>query len=173
MSTDQTTTAADLNAATATARVAQATAVVAGSRPTAPAKRPSAATRKSAQSAKTGAKVAGAKRTTGRPAAPKPATPAKVTTPRPAVNPTQVKRLAASALVTVIGDAYGKLTDAQIRKMFAPVKVSDAEVKDARTVIGLTWASALNYIPTPAGVWSPKLPDRKFTGGRGAKARTA
>jgi hypothetical protein len=156
MSTTQTTSAADLNAATATARVAQATAVnTEASAPRTPAKRPSAATRKSAQSAKSGtAKVAGAKRTTGKPAA---AQPAKLTVVKPAGPSNADKKVAASMLVDVIGAAFAKLSDAQLKKAGI-----------SRETAGYIWTSALNYIPTPADKWHPALPPRSHAGGRGS-----
>jgi hypothetical protein len=183
-------TAAQINAATLTARSAQATATATESAkdaaarianaaklvtPKSSVKRPSAATKRAdaakARVTANASKTSGTKRSASK-TVPVAASPVKLVTPK-STGPTDtvIKRTAAVALVMVIGDAYGKLSDAQIRKMFAPVKLTDAELANARDLIGKTWGSALNYIPTPADVWSPKLPDRKFTGGRGNASR--
>jgi hypothetical protein len=170
-------TASQINAQTASQRASEASARVVS--PPAVVTPATVATRKSRATRgadKSSAAKSGSK--TSKTAAPKAATPVKLATPK-VTGPTDtlVKRSAAIALVTIIGDAFGKLSDAAIKRALTDAgyagKLTDAEVAHARDLFGLTWGSALNYIPTPADRWSDKLPARNFTGGRGTKTRRA
>ncbi len=158
---------AKINAANDAERLATVATQKVAPAKAAPAKRStSRASRGAAQSAKTAPAKGRALKSVP---APKAAAPVKIAKPKVAkdTGPTQtaVKRAAACLAVDALGSAFGKLTDAQLKK--AGLSADDREL------VGLVFASALNYIPVPADYWHPALPDRSFAGGRGSKGRRA
>jgi hypothetical protein len=157
------TPASQINAAQNVVRTATASAI------NADANRPTNGTKPARKRSSNASKRASALAGPSKPAQSKPArvtrTPAQSKPAGP--SETAQKRASAVLLCGIVGNAFGKLSDAQLKR----AGITGTSDRSARDICGSVFASSLNYVNVPADTWNDNLPARKFTGGRGASAR--